>query len=94
MNEISNKIVKIKDLIQKADCVLIGAGAGLSATAGIEYSGKRFEENFADFIKKYHFTDMYTAGFYDFQTEEEKWAYWAKHMYINNIGNCIRRFWI
>lgn len=86
MNEISNKIVKIKDLIKNADCVLIGAGAGLSTSAGIEYSGKRFENNFADFIKKYHFTDMYSSGFYDFQTEEEKWAYWAKHMYINNIG--------
>ena len=86
MNEISNKIVKIKDLIKNADCVLIGAGSGLSTSAGIEYSGKRFENNFTDFIKKYHFTDMYSSGFYDFQTEEEKWAYWAKHMYINNIG--------
>lgn len=86
MNEISNKIVKIKELIKNADCILIGAGAGLSISAGIEYSGKRFEDNFEDFIKKYHFTDMYSSGFYDFQTEEEKWAYWAKHMYINNIG--------
>lgn len=86
MNEIANKIEKVQELIKEADCVLIGAGAGLSTSAGIEYSGKRFEDNFAEFIKKYHFTDMYTSGFYDFQTEEEKWAYWAKHMYINNIG--------
>lgn len=86
MNEILNKIETIKNLIKNADYVLIGAGAGLSLSAGIEYSGKRFEDNFSDFIKKYHFTDMYTAGFYDFQTEEEKWAYWAKHMYTNNIG--------
>lgn len=83
MNEISNKI---KKLIKNADYVLIGAGAGLSASAGIEYSGKRFEDNFADFIEKYHFTDMYSSGFYDFQTEEEKWAYWARHMYLNDIG--------
>lgn len=86
MSEILNKIEKIKNLIKNADCILIGAGAGLSTSAGIEYSGKRFEENFADFIKKYNFTDMYTSGFYNFETEEEKWAYWAKHMYINNIG--------
>lgn len=86
MNEILNKIEEIRKLIKNADYVLIGAGAGLSTSAGIEYSGKRFEENFSDFIKKYHFTDMYSSGFYDFETEEEKWAYWSKHMYINNIG--------
>lgn len=86
MNEISNKIEKIKNLINDADYVLIGAGSGLSTSAGIEYSGQRFESNFKEFIKKYHFTDMYTSSFYDFETEEEKWAYWAKHMYINDIG--------
>ena len=49
-------------------------------------TGKRFTDNFADFIKKYNFTDMYTSSFYDFETEEEKWAYWAKHIYVNNTG--------
>lgn len=83
MSEISEKI---KELINNADDILIGAGAGLSTSAGLDYSGKRFEDNFGDFIKKYHFTDMYTAGFYDFPTEEEKLAFWAKHMYINDIG--------
>lgn len=86
MREISNKIEKIKELIENAEYVLIGAGSGLSTSAGIEYSGKRFENNFAEFIKKYNFTDMYTSGFYDFETEEEKWGYWSKHMYINDIG--------
>ena len=86
MNEISKKCEKIKELINDADYILIGAGAGLSTSAGLDYFGKRFEENFAEFIEKYHFTDMYTAGFYEFDTEEEKWAYWAKHMYINDIG--------
>ena len=86
MNEILNNTKEIKNLIDEAECILIGAGSGLSTSAGIEYSGKRFEDNFKDFIEKYHFTDMYTAGFYDFSTEEEKWAYWSKHMYLNNIG--------
>ena len=86
MSEISVKIDKIKEIIKNTDYILIGAGAGLSTSAGIEYTGKRFKENFAEFIKKYHVTDMYTSGFYDFKTEEEKWAYWAKHMYINDIG--------
>ncbi len=77
---------KAKNLIEKADYILIGAGAGLSTSAGLEYSGKRFEENFKEFIIKYHFTDMYTSSFYNFETEEEKWAYWAKHIYINDTG--------
>ena len=81
-----NKISEVKKLINDAEYILIGAGAGLSTAAGIEYSGKRFTDNFADFIKKYNFTDMYTSSFYDFETEEEKWAYWAKHIYVNNTG--------
>ena len=83
MNETLNKI---KKLIDESDYILIGAGAGLSTSAGIEYDGKRFYDNFKDFIEKYNFTDMYTSGFYDFKTEEEKWAYWARHMYVNDIG--------
>ena len=86
MNKTLEKIEKINKLIKAADYILIGAGAGLSTAAGIEYFGKRFEDNFAEFIKKYHFTDMYSSGFYNFKTEEEKWAYWAKHMYMNCIG--------
>lgn len=86
MKDILEKVSKINSLIKNADAILIGAGAGLSTAAGIEYSGKRFEENFADFIDKYNFTDMYTSSFYNFKTEEEKWAYWARHIYMNNTG--------
>lgn len=86
MNKTLNKIEEITKLIQDSDYILIGAGSGLSTSAGIEYFGKRFEDNFSEFINKYNFTDMYTSGFYDFKTEEEKWAYWAKHMYINDVG--------
>lgn len=86
MEEYNKRISEVKNLINKADYILIGAGAGLSTAAGLDYSGKRFEDNFGEFIEKYHFTDMYTAGFYDFNTEEEKWAFWAKHMYLNDIG--------
>ncbi len=79
-----NNISEVKKLINDAEYILIGAGAGLSTSAGIEYFGKRFTDNFAEFIKKYNFTDMYISSFYDFETEEEKWAYWAKHIYVNN----------
>lgn len=86
MNKISSKIEKMKELIKGSEYILVGAGAGLSTSAGIEYSGKRFEKNFKDFIERYHFTDMYSSSFYEFNSQEEKWAYWSKHMYLNNIG--------
>ena len=79
-------IEKIKKLVSKADYILIGAGAGLSTAAGNTYSGERFTKNFKPFIEKYHFTDLYTSGFYPFKTEEERWAYWSKHIYIANVG--------
>lgn len=63
MNEILEKVKEAKNLIKNADYILIGAGAGLSTSAGIEYTGKRFKDNFSEFIKKYNFTDMYTSGF-------------------------------
>lgn len=76
----------IKELINNADCILIGAGAGLSSSAGIDYAGEEFKKEFAPFIKKYGFTDLYTSGFYDFRSEEEYWAYWAKHIYFADTG--------
>ena len=69
--------------LREADAVVIGAGAGLSYSAGFTYSGERFEANFTDFIAKYHFTDMYTAGFYPFESPEEQWAYWSRHIWYN-----------
>ena len=71
--------------LQEADYVLIGAGAGLSTAAGLTYSGKRFQDNFKEFIEKYGMQDMYSAGFYPFSTEEERWAYWCRHSYVNRI---------
>ena len=76
----------IKKLIEQADCILIGAGAGLSTSAGIDYAGDEFKKEFAPFIKKYGFTDLYTASFYEFETEEEKWAYFAKHIKFADTG--------
>ncbi len=79
-------ISQIKKLISNADSIILGAGSGLSTAAGLEYSGKRWEKTFPEFIKKYKMTDMYTSSFYNFKTEEEKWAYWARHLYVNNVG--------
>ena len=77
------EIEKLHKALCEADAVVVGAGAGLSTAAGFTYSGERFQQHFADFIGKYGFTDMYSAGFYPFPTEEEKWAYWSRHIYYN-----------
>lgn len=74
---------KLKERLQSADSVLIGAGAGLSAAAGFTYSGERFKKNFPDFIEKYGFGDMYSADFYPFGTPEEQWAYRSRYIFIN-----------
>lgn len=76
---------KAKALINNAECILIGGGAGLSAAAGLTYSGERFTANFADFIRKYGMKDMYSAGFYPFATQEEKWAYRSRHILLNRF---------
>ncbi len=82
-SDILKKIELLKEKIDTADAIIIGAGAGLSTSAGYTYSGKRFDKNFADFKAKYHFDDMYTGGFYPYKTLEEYWAYWSRYIYIN-----------
>lgn len=79
----SDRINKLRSLLENAECVLIGGGSGLSSAAGLTYSGQRFTKNFGDFIRKYSMTDMYSAGFYPFRTQEEKWAYWSRHILLN-----------
>ena len=77
----------IKSILQNADSILIGAGAGLSTSAGFTYSGRRFQKYFADFEKKYGFQDMYSGGFYPYKTLEENWAYWSRYIMINRYMN-------
>ena len=79
----NDRIEKAKQSIANADYVLIGAGAGLSTAGGFEYSGKKFEKYFKDFGNKYGFKDMYSGGFYPYATEEERWAYWSRYVYVN-----------
>lgn len=76
-------IIKIKQLLDEADAIIIGAGAGLSDAAGIHYNGEKFENDFKPWIKKYKIKDLYTSSFYPFKTQEERWAYWAKHIYFS-----------
>lgn len=77
------KTSRLLEALTGADAVVVGAGAGLSTSAGFTYSGERFQKYFADFIEAYGFSDMYSAGFYPFKTLEERWAYWSRHIWYN-----------
>lgn len=80
---LNNKTEKLRQAVDNADAVVIGAGAGLSTSAGFTYSGERFDRYFSDFAAKYGFKDMYSGGFYPFESLEEHWAYWSRYIYIN-----------
>ena len=83
MNACYDKISRLKQELETADAVVIGAGAGLSTSAGFIYTGERFQKYFGDFIEKYGFRDMYSGGFHPFDSLEEHWAYWSRYIYIN-----------
>lgn len=78
---------KLQEALQQADAVIIGAGAGLSTSAGFTYDGERFQRYFSDFEAKYGFHDMYSGGFYPFETLEEYWAYWSRFIFLNRYSD-------
>jgi len=82
-NDFSVQINKLHSAIENSDAIVIGAGAGLSTSAGFTYSGERFLKYFSDFANKYGFQDMYSSGFYSFSSLEEYWSYWSRYIYIN-----------
>ena len=79
----AQQLARLKEELEAADAVVIGAGAGLSTAAGLTYSGPRFYEYFSDFATTYGITDMYSGGFYPFPDAETRWAWWARHIYYN-----------
>ena len=79
----SEQLERLQTALRDCDAVVIGAGAGLSTSAGFVYTGERFEKYFSDFAAKYGIQDMYSGGFYPFVAPEEHWAYWSRYIYIN-----------
>ena len=77
---------KARELLQSADRVLIGAGAGLSTAAGLDHGGKRFQEEFPAFVERYGMTDSYSGGFFPFPTLEDLWAFWGRNATVNCLG--------
>ena len=94
MKDQDEALALVRQWLAEAEAVVIGAGAGLSAAAGLRYDGERFTRQFADFIARYGLTDMYSAGFYPFPSEEERWAYWSRHILCNRydapVGQAYR----
>lgn len=82
-DEFSALTAELAKVLHEADAVVVGAGAGLSAAAGFDYGGKRFEKYFSVFREKYGITDMYSGGFYPFETQEEYWAWWSQQILCN-----------
>ena len=82
-DDTTDEVNKLREALKGSDAVIIGAGAGLSTSAGFVYTGERFDQYFHDFAEKYHFDDMYAGGFYPYHTLEEHWAYWSRYIYIN-----------
>ena len=78
-----HNIARLKEELGTADAMVIGAGSGLSASAGFAYTGERFQKYFGDFIAEYGFRDMYSGGFYPFQSLEEYWAWWSRQILVN-----------
>ena len=79
----AEQVEKLKQALSDCDAVLLGAGSGLSTSAGFTYSGERFERYFHDFIEKYRIPDMYSGGFYPFPSQEVFWAWWSRHIWVN-----------
>ena len=90
----NGNVEMIRETLQQAQAIVIGAGAGLSAAAGLTYGGERFRRYFGDFIRKYGMTDMYSAGFYPFETQEEKWAYWSRYIYYNRYDQAAGKTYL
>ena len=77
------QVRKLKEKMQNAEAIVLGAGSGLSTAAGLTYSGERFQKYFFDFAKKYPIRDIYSGGFFPFESPEEFWAWWSRHIYFN-----------
>lgn len=83
MQNFSTQVDKLRAALATADAVVVGAGAGLSTAAGYTYSGPRFSRLFGDFAARYGFSDMYSGGFYPYDTLEEHWAFWSRYVMCN-----------
>ncbi len=81
----SQRLSRLSEAFSQADHIIIGAGSGLSTAAGIDYAGADFRREFQPWVDRYGFTDLYSSSFYPFESDEERWAYWAKHIWFSRF---------
>ena len=60
MSSFSERAQWLKEQIANADYILIGAGSGLSAAAGLDYAGEDFRREFREWIDRYGIADLYS----------------------------------
>ena len=82
-NRCSAEVAQLQRVLDEADAVVVGAGAGLSTAAGYDYDGARFNRWFFDFAASYGIRDMYSGGFWPFDTLERFWGWWSRCIYYN-----------
>lgn len=82
----NNSTAALREALNEADAVIIGAGSGLSTAAGFTYSGDRFERYFGDFAARFGIRDIYSGGFYPFPDAETFWAWWSRHIWVNRYA--------
>jgi len=73
----------LSDIIDEAEAIVVGIGAGMSAATGFTYIGKRFTDAFPDFIEKYRFFDMLQASLFEFENMQEYWAFQSRFSLLN-----------
>lgn len=82
------QIERLHEALRSADKILVGAGAGLSASAGLSYldSGV-FEKYYPDLWREGYRCQYELVGMRDDEwTLGRKWAYWATHVnYVRYI---------
>ena len=84
-----NNAEKLAQLIEEAEAIVIGIGAGMSAADGFTYIGERFTSNFKDFVEKYKFLDMLQASLFDFPSSQEYWAFQSRFVLLNYFDQPI-----
>lgn len=79
----------LQGLLDEADAIVVGIGAGMSAADGFKYIGSRFTDAFPDFIEKYGLLDMLQASLFDFESVEEYWAFQSRFVVLNYLDQPV-----
>lgn len=78
--QVEDNIRRLYETMVASDYILLGAGAGLSAAAGISFADeKAFAREYPVLWQKGIHSDYQTFSYRDWPPEQQ-WAYWARHI--------------